>query len=212
MTGRCSPRSCMCSPPGVRGGTCRRRLGCPRRPRIAGSGPGPRRECGPSCTGRSWTCTAPPGIWTGPQRLSTRPASGRKGGELTGPNPVDRGKPGSKLHVLSDATGLPLLVGVSAANTHDSQALQPLVMGHPGHPLPPRTAPTPPGQAARRQGLRLRQPPVPADGQGWAPLRRLVMALLTHRSVMTRDHPVDDLCHARAGRVTVTTTLRLRSA
>jgi transposase len=50
---------------------------------------------------------------------------------LTGPNPVDRGKPGSKLHVLSDATGLPLLVGVSAANTHDSQALQPLVMGIP---------------------------------------------------------------------------------
>jgi transposase len=50
---------------------------------------------------------------------------------LTGPNPVDRGKPGSKLHVLSDATGLPLLVGVSAANTHDSQALRPLVMGIP---------------------------------------------------------------------------------
>ncbi|GII32958.1 hypothetical protein Pmi06nite_64000 [Planotetraspora mira] len=26
------------------------------------------------------------------------------------------GKPGSKMHVLSDANGLPLLVGVSAAN------------------------------------------------------------------------------------------------
>jgi hypothetical protein len=29
--------------------------------------------------------------------------AGQKGGPLTGPNPVDRGKPGSKLHVLTDA-------------------------------------------------------------------------------------------------------------
>ena len=57
--------------------------------------------------------------------------AGQKGGSLTGPNPVDRGKTGSKLHVLSDANGLPLLVGVSAANTHDSHALQPMVMGLP---------------------------------------------------------------------------------
>ena len=42
---------------------------------------------------------------------------------------MDRGKPGSKMHVLSDANGLPLLVGVSAANTHDSQALKPMIMG-----------------------------------------------------------------------------------
>lgn len=34
------------------------------------------------------------------------------------------------MHVLSDANGLPLLVGVSAANTHDSQALKPMVLGH----------------------------------------------------------------------------------
>ena len=43
---------------------------------------------------------------------------------------MDRGKPGSKMHVLSDANGLPLLVGVSAANTHDSEALKPMVEGH----------------------------------------------------------------------------------
>ena len=43
---------------------------------------------------------------------------------------MDRGKPGSKMHVLSDATGLPLLVGLSAANTHDSLALKPMVEGH----------------------------------------------------------------------------------
>jgi Transposase DDE domain len=48
-------------------------------------------------------------------------------GELVGANPVDRGKPGSKYHLLIDATGLPLAVGLSAANTHDSQLLQQLV-------------------------------------------------------------------------------------
>ncbi|PNV36452.1 IS5/IS1182 family transposase [Streptomyces sp. DH-12] len=55
----------------------------------------------------------------------------KKGGSLTGRNPVDRGKRGSKLHVLSDAQGLPLALGVSGANVHDSQALLPLVLGIP---------------------------------------------------------------------------------
>jgi hypothetical protein len=53
------------------------------------------------------------------------------GGSLTGRNPVDRGKKGSKLHVLSDAQGLPLALGVSPANAHDSHALLPLVLGIP---------------------------------------------------------------------------------
>lgn len=34
------------------------------------------------------------------------------------------------MHVLSDANGLPLLVGLSAANTHDSLALKPMIEGH----------------------------------------------------------------------------------
>jgi hypothetical protein len=59
------------------------------------------------------------------------PVCGRKGETLTGPNPVDRGKNGSKIHVLSEAAGLPLVTGVSAANTHDSLALQLLVMAIP---------------------------------------------------------------------------------
>ncbi|MFC8453695.1 IS5 family transposase [Kitasatospora sp. NPDC057223] len=51
----------------------------------------------------------------------------KKGGEHTGPSPVDRGKPGSKVHVLSDRNGLPLVVGISSANTHDQHGLTPLV-------------------------------------------------------------------------------------
>ena len=62
-------------------------------------------------------------------RLGQRP--GEQRGELTGPNPVDRGKPGSKIHLLTDRAGLPLSVGISAANTHDKLALQPLVQGIP---------------------------------------------------------------------------------
>jgi IS5 family transposase len=34
------------------------------------------------------------------------------------------------MHVLSDANGLPLLVGVSAGNTHDSEGLKPMIEGH----------------------------------------------------------------------------------
>jgi hypothetical protein len=50
---------------------------------------------------------------------------------LTGPSPVDRGKPGSKIHVLSERAGLPIVVGVSAANTNDSYALKPLIKAIP---------------------------------------------------------------------------------
>ena len=43
---------------------------------------------------------------------------------MTGANPVDRGKAGSKLHVAGDASGLPLSVVVSAANANDSTMLE----------------------------------------------------------------------------------------
>ncbi|MEU7467605.1 IS5 family transposase [Streptomyces sp. NPDC044984] len=54
-----------------------------------------------------------------------------KGGDLAGPNPVDRGKKGSKIHLVTERTGLPLSVGISAANTHDSLGLEPLIRGIP---------------------------------------------------------------------------------
>jgi transposase len=36
-----------------------------------------------------------------------------------GANPVDRGKPGSKLHLVCDGNGLPLTAAVTAANVND---------------------------------------------------------------------------------------------
>nr|WP_245785028.1 IS5 family transposase [Geodermatophilus amargosae] len=63
------------------------------------------------------------------------------GGELTGSNPTDRGKAGSKYHLLVDAGGLPLNVLVSGANRHDSMLVEPILDGMPaikrggrGHP------------------------------------------------------------------------------
>lgn len=82
----------------------------------------------PGNAGRT-RCTRRVGLDVGHHRC--RLGAGKKGGTLTGPNPVDRGKTGSKLHVLSEAQGIPLAVGVSGANTHDSQALKPLVRGIP---------------------------------------------------------------------------------
>ena len=53
-------------------------------------------------------------------------------GALTGPNPVDRGKLGSKYHLLVDGRAIPLAVALSAANTDDSLLLEPLVDAIPG--------------------------------------------------------------------------------
>ncbi|MEV5438704.1 IS5 family transposase [Streptomyces sp. NPDC052682] len=110
-------------------------------PRCSGR-PGPRSTgastsgaglgCGPGCTGSSWTNSAPAVSWTGRGARSTRSACGpQKRGPLTGPNPTGRGKNGSKIHLITDRNGLPLSLGISGANLHDSQALKPLVRGIP---------------------------------------------------------------------------------
>lgn len=62
-------------------------------------------------------------------RFRQRP--GGKRGHLTGPNPTDRGKLGSKIHLVTDRNGLPVSLGVSGANMHDSLGLAPLVRGIP---------------------------------------------------------------------------------
>jgi transposase len=46
-------------------------------------------------------------------------AKAPEGGEDTGPNPTDRGKSGSKHHVLTDAHGVPLAATVTAANVNE---------------------------------------------------------------------------------------------
>jgi transposase len=45
----------------------------------------------------------------------------KRGGELTGPNPTDRGKAGTKYHVVVATDGIPLGIVPSAANVHDTR-------------------------------------------------------------------------------------------
>jgi len=72
----------------------------------------------------------------------------KRGGVDTGPNPVDRGKRGSKYHLVVDRQGIPLAVRLSAANTHDSKVLEPLIdaippiVGPRGRPGRPRFRPS----------------------------------------------------------------------
>jgi transposase len=64
-----------------------------------------------------------------------------------GPKPVDRGKPGSKYHLVVDRNGISLAVRLSAANAHDATQLLPLVdaippiIGPRGKPGRPRKRP-----------------------------------------------------------------------
>ena len=56
-----------------------------------------------------------------------RQRAGQKGGQDTGPNPTDRGKPGCKRHVIVDRNGIPLAIRLSPANRHDSQLLAAMI-------------------------------------------------------------------------------------
>jgi hypothetical protein len=51
----------------------------------------------------------------------------RKGGTATGPSPVDRGRPGSKHHLLVDQSGLPLAFALTGSNRNDVTQLIPLL-------------------------------------------------------------------------------------
>ena len=39
---------------------------------------------------------------------------------MVGPNPIDRGKPGTKRHILTDRGGIPLAKWLTGANRHES--------------------------------------------------------------------------------------------
>ncbi|MEU3983797.1 IS5 family transposase [Streptomyces sp. NPDC026672] len=50
-----------------------------------------------------------------------------KGGDHTGPSPVDRNRPGSKHHVIVDHHGTPLAISLTGGNRHDVTQLIPLL-------------------------------------------------------------------------------------
>jgi len=57
----------------------------------------------------------------------TRPAP--LGGTQTGRNPTDRGKGGSKIHILVDEKGAPLALHITGANEHDKWSADDLLAG-----------------------------------------------------------------------------------
>src|SRR5436305_1103070 len=56
------------------------------------------------------------------QALDSATTKAPLGGEAAGKSPVDRGKLGTKRHVLTDQRGAPIGLEVTGANRHDSRA------------------------------------------------------------------------------------------
>jgi Transposase DDE domain len=128
-TATASPRSSTWLAPPRRGGCYQRASLVVAHQRRYGGGwmSGPRRVCSTASTWRSWTGWASRVAWTGRARVWTRPACARNAGDHVGANPVDRGKPGSKLHLVCDGSGLPLTAAVTAANVPDVTMLAAMV-------------------------------------------------------------------------------------
>jgi hypothetical protein len=72
--------------------------------------------CSSNSTWRCWTGSVWLAGWTGRARVWTRPACASNAGDHIGASPVDRGKPGSKIHLACEGGGLPLTAVVTAAN------------------------------------------------------------------------------------------------
>lgn len=56
------------------------------------------------------------------------------GGGATGPNPTDRGKGGTKRHLLTEAKGLPIGLTVTGANVHDIKQVEAVFESMPFEP------------------------------------------------------------------------------
>ena len=88
--------------------------------------------------------------------LDTCAVRAKRGGDLTGPNPTDRGKQGTKYHIATMGDGVPVACAATAANVNDTLVFERLflsafaVMARIRTVFPHRV---------RRQRLRRRAPP-----------------------------------------------------
>jgi transposase len=62
------------------------------------------------------------------QSIDSKSGPAPLGGEQTGKNPTDRGKRGSKIHLLVDKRGAPLAVFITGANRHDKWSADDLII------------------------------------------------------------------------------------
>ena len=111
-----------------------------------------------------------------PSEPGQRLCPGQKRGSATGPNPTDRGKPGTKHSILTDAEGTPLGLTLGPANRHDSKlaeatldAVPPVSGGRRGRP---RRRPKKLHADKAYRGRPVRQALTPASGLPSAPAPR----------------------------------------
>ena len=81
----------------------------------------------------------------------------KRGGDLTGPNPTDRGKRGTKYHIATTGDGVPVACAATAANVNDTLAVRAAVPDGLRRRGPDR-------DRVRGQGLRRRAPPRAVPG------------------------------------------------
>jgi len=127
-------------------------------------------------------------------------------GDQVGANPVDRAKPGSKLHLAADNHGLPLAVLVTAANTNDAVVFEALVDDIPRVRTPAGGRRSRPDKVHADKGVRhealcdrvgWKDPPLgcrssPAEAEGspaWEAPGRVGAALTTTGRVGTARRP-----------------------
>jgi transposase len=60
--------------------------------------------------------------------LDTCSLRAKRGGDLTGPNPTDRGKQGTKYHIATTGDGVPVACTATAANVNDTVVFERLVL------------------------------------------------------------------------------------
>ena len=60
--------------------------------------------------------------------LDTCSVRAKRGGDLTGPNPTDRAKRGTKYHIATDGNGVPVACTVTAANVNDTLVFERLFL------------------------------------------------------------------------------------
>jgi len=94
-----------------------------------------------------------------------QPDPGQKGGAATGPSPVDRGRPGSKHHLLVDANGIPLAYLLTGGKRNDITGVAAAARRDAAPARPRRPAAQAAAQAARRPWLWPRRLPAQAAGE-----------------------------------------------
>ena len=85
--------------------------------------------------------------------LDSAQCPGKKGGHATGPDPTNRGKPGTKRHVVVDRRGTPLAPSPDRREPARQHRLRGTDRCHSGHQAPAWSAPQTSREAARGQSV-----------------------------------------------------------